>query len=376
MKMRAIILFRHLLFVLPIFASARKSTDVIVMQNGDRLTGEVKALNAGVLYVSLPYVIQTLSVDWSKVARLESKQLFFVKTENGNVFRGVLNSRKTGAGRPIEIEIAETPVKNTVINSARVVNVSETSEKFLQRFTGGVSFGTIYTKANETTQYNLSGLAAYPRERWGAQSGLSSNLSSAGGTTTSTRNQLTFSGYHLMQWNNYYYGGFDAFLQSTEQGIAHQNAIGGGIGRYLKNTNGTVISVMGGVAWQSTNYNKGVVPIPAQNVTTAVIIANVQLFKFNKTTLNISGAALPFLSEPGRVNFSTNTSYYIKIISGLSWNVSFYGNWDNQPPGNLPGSDYGSSSGLSWTFGSSYGRHPLRFSSVPIRISDTPSHES
>ena len=117
----------------------------------------------------------------------------------------------------------------------------------------------------------------------------------------------------------------------------------------------------------STNYNQGVVPIPTQNDATAVVTANVQLFKFNKTTLNIGGAAFPFLSEPGRLNFSTNASYYIKIISGLSWNVSFYGSWDNEPPENLPGSDYGSSSGLSWTFGSN-GRHPLRFSSVLIRI--------
>ena len=28
-----------------------------------------------------------------------------------------------------------------------------------------------------------------------------------------------------------------------------------------------------------------------------------------------------------------------------------YGNWDNRPPANFSGSDYGSSSGLSWTFG-------------------------
>jgi hypothetical protein len=359
MKTRAVILYCHLLLVVPLYASARESTDVIVMQNGDRLTGEVKALDGGVLYVSLPYVIQTLSVDWSKVARLESHQLFFVKTADGTVYQGALNSRETGGGRPIEIEIAETPEKKAVINSARVVNVSETSEKFLQRFTGGVTFGTIYTKANQTTQYSLSGLAAYPRQRWGAQAGLSSNLSSASGTTTSTRNQLTFSGYHLMRWNNYFYDGFDTFLQSTEQGITHQNAIGGGIGRYLKNTNRALISVAGGAAWQSTNYNQAVVPKPTQNVATAVILAKVQLFSFNKTTLDLTGALFPALSEPGRVYSSTNASYYIKIISGLSWNVSFYGSWDNEPPANLPGSDYGTTSGLSWTFGSSLRTSPI-----------------
>src|SRR5215472_2839484 len=124
MKARAVMLFCHLLVVVPLFASARLSTDVIVMQNGDRLTGEVKALNGGTLYVSLPYVIQTLSVDWTKVERLESKQLFIVKTEDGTVYRGVLNSRETAAHRPIEIEIAETPEKKSAISSERVVNVS------------------------------------------------------------------------------------------------------------------------------------------------------------------------------------------------------------------------------------------------------------
>jgi hypothetical protein len=41
----------------------------------------------------------------------------------------------------------------------------------------------------------------------------------------------------------------------------------------------------------------------------------------------------------------------VKLFSNLKWNVSFYGNWDNRPPPNFSGSDYGSSSGLSWTFG-------------------------
>jgi hypothetical protein len=58
------------------------------MKNGDRMTGQVKGLDAGVLYVSLPYVVQTFSLDWSQVARLESKQLFIVKIADGSVYRG------------------------------------------------------------------------------------------------------------------------------------------------------------------------------------------------------------------------------------------------------------------------------------------------
>jgi Protein of unknown function, DUF481 len=352
MNIRVLILYSSFLFLaLPLFA--RENTDVIVMKNGDHLTGQIKGLDGGVLYLSLPYVIQTISVDWSQVARLESKQLFLVKTADGSVYRGILNSAESSAGRPVQIQVAETPEKNVILDSAHIVSVSVTSEKFFQRFTGGLGFGTIYSKGNQPVQYSVSGLAAYPRERWAAQAGIISNLSTASGTTTSTRNQLTLGGLHLLPWNNYFFGGFGGFLQSSEQGIGRQTTVGGGIGRYLKNTNRTTISVMGGLAWQNTAYNPTVIPIATQNVATALIDTDVKLFKFNKTNLDLSAILLPALSEPGRVYFSTNASYYIKIIGNLSWNFSFYGNWDNRPPGNLPGSDYGTTSGLSFTFGSS-----------------------
>src|SRR5712691_8815666 len=203
MNIRAAILCSHLLLALPLFA--RESTDVIVMRNGDHLTGQIKALNGGVLYVGMPYVVQTMSVDWSKVAHLESKQLFLVRTEDGSVYNGTLNSNETIGDRPIEINVTETPEKEVKLNSAQIVDVTQTSEKFFQRFTGGLNFGSIYTKGNESIQYNISGLVAYPRQRWGAQAGLSSNLSAASGTNTSTRNQLTFQAFHLLPRKKNYF---------------------------------------------------------------------------------------------------------------------------------------------------------------------------
>ena len=82
-----------------------------------------------------------------------------------------------------------------------------------------------------------------------------------------------------------------------------------------------------------------------------MVLTNVNLFRFSKTNLSVSATLLPALSQPGRVHFNTNAAYYVKLVSNLKWNVSFYGSWDNRPPAGFSGSDYGSSSGLSWTFG-------------------------
>src|ERR1700739_3192982 len=88
MKIPAAILFGALLVTTPLFA--RDKTDVLVMNNGDRVTCEIKGLGAGVLYVSIDYVDGTASVDWSKVRHVESTQLFIVKTTDGSVYTGTL----------------------------------------------------------------------------------------------------------------------------------------------------------------------------------------------------------------------------------------------------------------------------------------------
>jgi hypothetical protein len=54
MNIRTLILSTALLVAVPLFA--RENTDVLVMKNGDRMTCQVKGLDAGVLYVSFDYV--------------------------------------------------------------------------------------------------------------------------------------------------------------------------------------------------------------------------------------------------------------------------------------------------------------------------------
>jgi Protein of unknown function, DUF481 len=349
MNIRAVVLISALVLTPLLFA--RTNTDVLVMKNGDRMTCQVKGLDEGVLYVSFDYIDGTASVQWSKVAHLQSNQLFIVKTKDGSVYTGKLNTPETPVGQPVKIRIMESPEKEVVLDSPKIVGMSETSEKFWQRFNGQLNFGVIYSKGNESTQYSLGSQAEYVRERWSAQASFSSTLSSSSGTSAATRNSLGLTGSHLLPWNNYFYSGLGSLLQSSAQGITLQTTIGGGVGRYLKNTNQSRISVLAGVAWQGTNYGPSIIQVGNQNLAAAVVSTNIDLFQFSKTNLTVTATLLPGLTEPGRVHFNTNVTYYVKLFSNLKWNVSSYGNWDNRPPAGFSGSDYGSSSGLSWTFG-------------------------
>jgi len=349
MKFRGILLCAVMLAALPLLA--RKNDDVILMKNGDRITCEIKGLRSNTLYISVPYILGTLSVDWTRVDRIESKQLFLVKTQDGTVYTGVLSTAEPSGGRLVQIEVLEAPEKKVTLEREKVVAVNQTASGFWQRLNGQIGTGFTYSKGNDSTQYNVNSDINYPRERWSAGVSYSSNFTSNTGSSTSTRNEVTFAAQRLFQWNNWYYTGLVDLTQSSVQGIQLQSTFGGGIGRIIKNTGNTSFSVYGGFAWQKIDYEKAVLPVSAQQVTSGLIGTNLRLFRFDRTTLNVNANLFPAISQPGRLHFLLKSSYYVKLWGKLNWNFSVYGEWDTQPPPGFVGSDYGTSSGLSLSFG-------------------------
>ena len=347
--LRALIVSFTILSAAPLFA--REKSDVITLKNGDRITCEVKGLEDGVLSIGIDYVDGTVSVDWTKVARLESHQLFVVLSQGGSSYEGTLNTIETAVGQPMKIRVAQATVNTADMDMAQVVKVTQTSERFLQRFNGSINLGINYSKGNSATQYSFGTETTYLRERWAGEASYTSNLSSNSGSATSTRNQLGLRYYHLLRRDNYFYGVQGGFLQSSVQGIKLQTTVGGGIGHFFKNTNRTSIAVLGGLGWQSIEYKQTTIPQGTQNVAAGLIAAQVKFFKFDKTNLTATANVLPALSDPGRIRIDSNATYYLKLFGNLNWNVSFYDSWDNRPPPGFSGSDYGTSSGVSWTFG-------------------------
>jgi len=340
------------LLACPVFA--REKTDVIVMKNGDRISCEIKSLQSGVLRVDLDYVDGTISIDWLKVARLESKFLFLVQLQDGSVYSGHVVTREELAGVPVTIEIQPVGEQPQVVERTTVVSMTPTSDSVWHRFSGNINIGSSYAKGNNTTQYNIGSELEYLDTRWGANTIYNSNLSSSSGATVSTRNQLGLTAYRLFPWKNYFYTGTVDFLQSSVQEIDRQTAFGLGVGRFLKNTNRVRFTVMGGLAWQRTYYSQSIPDQQVQNIAVGVIGSTLQVFSFKKTNLNITGTVFPALNGQGRLFSSANATYYLKIIGKIDWNLSFYGNWDTQPPGHLQGSDYGTTFGLTYKFGYRY----------------------
>ena len=349
-RMKHILLGAVVCLAFPAFP--RDKTDVIVMRNGDRLTGEVKNLAGGVLKVDLSYVDGTIAIDWLNVARLQSQSLFLVQLQDGSIYSGTVITPDTLGGIPVKIEIQSNFGQEPLsVDKSAVVRLTQTSESLLERFSGSFTIGALYSKGNSTTQYSIGSELDYQQVRWGSRLRYNSNLSSSAGAATATRNQVDLSAYRLLPWKNYFYDGSAAFLQSSVQGIQSQTNLAFGLGRYLNNTNRVRFTALGGLGWQKTIYQGTVSTQASQDVAVALVTLDLEAFSFKKTRLDADASVVPALTDPGRLFYRTNLAYYLKLFGKIDWNFSFYGNWDTRPPPHFQGSDYGSSTGLSWTFG-------------------------
>ncbi len=328
-----------------------EKTDVLYFANGDQLTCEIKSLAAGALSVSVDYVSGTVEIEWAKVVRLESPQLFIIKTTDGSAYSGRLSTIEAGKDQPIEFHVDLVSGGQVRIPKAQIAELSKTSDHFFHRLNGSISSGFIYSKGNNNTQLSFNTTVVYPRPTWSAGVAFNSSLSTSSGATASTRNQLVLNASKLMRWKNFYYATSASGLTSTEQGIDLQTNLGGGLGWYIRNTSTLLISILGGGTWQNTTYQPGVSGGGTQSIGTGLLAATFNFVRFSKTNISFRGSALPTFNADGRTFFGANASYYFKLFGDLKWNFSFYGNWDTKPPQGTSGSDYGLSSGLGWTFG-------------------------
>lgn len=197
---------------------ARPKTDALVMTNGDRFTCEIKKLERGVLYASLDYVDGTVSIAWSKVARVESSQLFIVHTEAGAVYEGTLRTAASPADQPVTIEVLEPAENSARLQRNNIVEMAQTADSFWRRLSGYIDSGLMYSKGNNTTQYNLGTEVRLKRDLWSATAGFASSLSKSSDVDASTRNQANLKAYRLIGKKRWFYNGAGQFLQVLNRG--------------------------------------------------------------------------------------------------------------------------------------------------------------
>ncbi|MBK7902674.1 MAG: DUF481 domain-containing protein [Proteobacteria bacterium] len=214
-------------------ALAAPKTDVVVLINGDHITGEVKSLEYNQLKLSTDHM-GTIYIEWDKIASLQSSQYLLLERTDGTRYYGQL----VAADGDSTLQVARSVDEPVVSVDMAVVVRAQPIEggDFINRLDGYVSAGLDIAKASDRRSIDLAGgLSARTRARAWSLDG-SVNLTDDSAGDTSERYQLQ-GNYRQFHRDRNFYLGFGSFERNTELDLNLRTMMGGGYGRYFVQNN-------------------------------------------------------------------------------------------------------------------------------------------
>lgn len=326
---------------------AKHSDDVVVLKNGDRLTGEIKGLQRGELRIKADYMAEAVRLDWAKIERLESKSTFIISLVNGNLFENVMHLLPANS-----VEIANFVIgssdKKVRVPQLDVIRIVPAAPGFWRRLEGSIDFGFSFTSGNDQYQTQLAATTTYRTGDHAFTTSIDSAFSGQPDGDSTTRNQFTFD-YRKQLTPNWFAGGIFDLLQSDQQSLKLRTSMGGLVGRNLHQTEHTRLSAFGGIVGTRENYS---ISTGEPKSTNADALAGVDFttFHFKTTDIRTRFSLFPSLTTPGRMRLQATSDLHIKIVKDLYWGFHVYENFDSKPPVRADKNDLGVSTSIGWKF--------------------------
>jgi len=321
--------------------------DVVVMKNGDRMTGELKSLQRGQLSFKADYMAESVVLDWTRLERLESKSTFLIFLVNGKRFTSIIRLVPANSSETANFVIGPAKTGERVAQ-LDVIGILPAEASFLKRLNGSVDLGFSFTSGNKQYETELAATTTYRTGDHSFTASLASSFTGQVGETKTTRNQFTFD-YRKKLTQSVFAGGVVDFLKSDQQSLQLRSSVGGLIGRNLHQTERTRLSVYGGMVVNREHYSN-LFGQPEETNADALAGVDFSTFRFKTTDITSRLSVFPSVTTPGRVRLQTTSNLQIKIVGDLYLGFHVYENFDSQPPVRANKNDLGVSTSLGWKF--------------------------
>ncbi|HXY38774.1 MAG TPA: DUF481 domain-containing protein [Vicinamibacteria bacterium] len=324
-------------------APAAPKTDVVVLRNGDRLTGEVDQLERGKLVFKTDDM-GTLQIEWDKLQSVTAAALFDVETLAGRAYVGSLSATAVAG----ELRIVSLGGVETVLSLLEVATVYRIGASFWQRLEGSFDAGASYTKASDLFSLDVSAAIAMRKPGFEVSVTGNTTLTSQPGVEETSRSVLAL-GYQRR---------FEGLWVALVQGQLEQNkALGfdlrssatAGGGRYLvQNRNDRLLAGLG----VRLNREKPVEGDSTNNVeATAALTYDRFAYDFPKVDIAILAAGFLSLSESGRYRFELSGQLKRELVRDFYATLRGYDSYDSRPPTEgAVKNDYGVTFAIGWSF--------------------------
>lgn len=326
-------------------AGDRTKTDVLYMKNGDRITCEIKRLEHGIIFVRMDYTNTDVPIDWSKVEKLESEQLFVVENRQGIYDVGTIATDSRAEGK-IDVARAGETVE---VPEDQIVTVEQLGKGMWGRMKGAIDYGFSFARSNKQTQSTLNLNLSTRTEKRYTTFLVNSLFSNTEGIQTN-RHEVQAAFSSRLGYSKWSLAGVGNFLKSDQQALDLRSSLGAALQRRIVYTPRSSLIAMAGPVYTHERYSKDIDGKSRFNSVEGLISVQYAQYQFDRIELLNSLWIYPSITDRGRVRSSLETSLYYKIIGNFYTRLGIYGSYDTRPPANTPKSDYGFTTSFGWSF--------------------------
>jgi Protein of unknown function, DUF481 len=326
---------------------AAKRKDIVIMNNDDHFTGQVKRLKNGLLYVEMDYVSGAIGLDWNQVKSIQSEATYRIVLNNGHRLSGKIEKLSVAQLQGQDFLIREA-TEETRVAAAAIATLDTVKPTFWRQVQGSLDMGYSFSSGNGQSTLNLDTNAAYKTPGWESALSFDSTFNGQSNSSKTNREDLQTSFYKFLNRNSFV-AFLSDFLHSSQQDLNLRATLGSGYGRYLKRTTNSNLAWLGGLVYVNEMFDTSAGQPSDQNIE-AVAGLQYQYIRFNFGELDSSLQVFPGLTDAGRVRLKTNNALTIKLRNNFHLAFTLWDNFDSQPPPTARRNELGVSTGIGWSF--------------------------
>lgn len=318
-------------------------TDVVVLINGDDVTGEVESLEFGELRYSTDSM-GTVSIDWEDIVSLTSDRSLQVEVTSGTRYFGNLlpagDDNMIAVGRGENVQELD---KSTIVRITPI----ETDEKIWQRLEGSIKFGFDTDKASAVASGYLNANVRYRARTYLLGLDISSSFTDQPGAET-TENQSIGFNYQRFRASRWFTDWFGSVEKNDAQGIDQRLSAGGGLGRYFVQNNRNQFSILGGLVGTRESFI-GEDP-DTTNAEGKIQIKYLRRVLEPSTDVAFTTEIYPLLEDLSSYRSDSNLTLRREFIDDLFFDLSVYYKYLSDPPAGAVKDDYGVVTSIGYSF--------------------------
>jgi hypothetical protein len=319
---------------------AHSKTDVIVLENGSSIKGEIKGLLEGSLSFGTDSM-GTVKVQWEDVVEVTSEFKYEVRLQNGERLYGSLQA----APDPRNVRVVEADGQSAIA-ILDVVELRPLEERRADRFDARIGLGYSNDNASGVSTFSLTTAVGYQDERGVTDlNGRTSRTDLEDGTVRSNRYSISRQFWtrrpQVVRW-------FDgSYEDNDELNLDYRYTAGFGFGRAMYDTNKlSLIAILGlQGAHEKIEFGETLTSVEG------VLGATFSIWRFDTPELDLSTdlTLYPGITEGGRWRGNADIRLSWELVADFYWDLTTWATYDNQSQSGSD-TDYGITMGLAWDY--------------------------